>query len=230
MKLKIMAVDDDPGVLGVIKAMVESVGSEVSAFSDSLEAARRVKSQSFDAIFLDATMPGIDGFELTAQIRASSLNGKVPVVMVTGYDDIQTMRQGFKAGVTYFIGKPVSYERVQGLYNAVLGPMLTQRRRHARLPFITPVSCTVGEKNAPPFSAKSVNIGEGGMSIEGACSLQVGNEVVVQFSLPQAPKPLRIAARVVRVAPPNRFAVEFLQPPAYDLEAIQIFIVGEVQK
>ena len=66
--------------------------------------------------------------------------------MLTGEDDIDTMRRGFKAGVTFFAVKPPNRERCYHLFNAVRGAMETERRRHHRLPYHTPVTCTLGIK------------------------------------------------------------------------------------
>lgn len=226
--MKIMVVDDQPEVLGLIKAMMEPLNCEVLALADSREAAEFVKTQSFDAVFMDVVMPYMDGFELTRIVRSSTPNGKVPIVMLTGSDDIQSMRQGFKAGATYFLGKPVSQERINTLFNAVLGPMLRQRRKYARLPFQTTVRCSYSLNGENSFAARSLNIGEGGMSLESPAPLKVGKSVNLDFSLPSMDRPLRLVAKVHRFTPPDRYGVEFVQPPAADREEIRGYIAGEV--
>src|SRR5579863_8923116 len=149
--MKIMVVDDQPEILAVIKAMMEPLGCEILTLTESREAALRAKTHSFDAVFVDVRMPHMDGFDLTRSVRSSPMNGKVPIVMLTGSDDVQTMQLGFKAGATYFLGKPVSLERIQSLFNAVLGPMQTQKRKNARLPFKTMVNCCFGSSGGSQF-------------------------------------------------------------------------------
>jgi len=227
--MKIMVVDDQPEILNILKAMIEPLQCEVVAIEDSREAAARVKTQSFDAVFLDVMMPHVDGFELTKIVRSSKPNAKVPVVMLTGSDDVQTMRQGFKAGATYFLGKPVSQEHIHTLFNAVLGPMLTQRRKYARLPFETTVICSYTLLGEDSFNARSLNIGEGGMSIKSTTRLKIGKRVNVDFSLPSMDRPLRLVAKVHRFTPPDRYGVEFVQPPEADRGAIRGYIAGELQ-
>jgi CheY-like chemotaxis protein len=225
--MKIMVVDDQPEVLGVIKAMIEPLKCEVVALEDSREAAECVKTQSFDAVFLDVMMPHVDGFELTRIVRSSAPNGKVPIVMLTGSDDVQSMRKGFKAGATYFLGKPVSQERMHTLFNAVLGPMLTQRRKYARLPFETTVHCSYSLTGENSFKARSLNIGEGGMSLQSKSQLKVGKPVNLDFELPSIDRPLRLVAKVHRFTPPDRYGVEFVRPPEADRGAIRGYIAGE---
>jgi len=225
--MKIMLVDDQPEILDVIKSMIEPLKCEVLALTDSREAAEIVKTQHFDAVFLDVMMPHVDGFELTRIVRSSTPNGKIPIVMLTGSDDVQSMRQGFKAGATYFLGKPISHERIHTLFNVVLGPMLTQRRKYARLPFETTVVCSYTLHGEDSFSARSLNIGEGGMSIESSTRLKIGKPVNVDFSLPSMDRPLRLVAKVHRFTPPDRYGVEFVRPPEADCGAIRGYIAGE---
>lgn len=225
--MKVMVVDDQPEILGLIKAMIEPLGCEVLALTDSREAAVRVETQHFDAVFLDVGMPYINGIELTKSVRSSSLNSKVPIVLLTGNDDAQTMRQGFKAGATYFIGKPVSQERIQTLFNAVFGPMLKQRRKYARLPFQTTVLCSSGLNGKKQFTAKSINIGEGGMAIESSTIVEVGGSLSLEFYLPSTDRPLHLTAKVHRLTPPDRYAVEFIQPSDLDRQAIENYVTGK---
>lgn len=227
--MKIMVVDDQPEVLGLIKAIIEPLQCEVLALEDSREAARCVKTQSVDAVFLDAAMPGLDGFELTKIVRSSIPNSKVPIVMLTGFDDVHSMRRGFKAGANYFLGRPVTHERVLTLFNAVLGPMLTQRRKYARLPFQTTVTCCYSLLGENSFIARSINIGEGGMSLQSPTELKVGKLVTLNFPVPSIDRQLQLVAKVHRFTPPDRYGVEFIQPPEADREAIRGYIAGESQ-
>ncbi len=226
--MKIMVVDDQPEILVLIRRMLEPLGCEVLTLADSREAAKQVNVQSFDAVFLDVKMPHLDGFQLTRSVRSSPLNCKVPIVMLTGFDDFQTMREGFKAGATYFLGKPISMDRIHGLFNAVLGPMLAQRRKYARLPFQTIVNCACGEGSEGHFVARSMNIGEGGMLIESATSIKVAQSLSLEFLLPSSDQPLRILGKVHRMTPPDRYGVEFVRPSPTDQETIQRYILGAV--
>lgn len=225
--MRIMVVEDQPEVMGLIKVMMEPLNCEVLALADSREAAEFVKTQSFDAVFLDSAMTGMDGFELTKVVRSSITNSKVPIVMLTASDDVHSMRRGFKAGANYFLGKPVTQERVYTLFNAVLGPMLTQRRKYARLPFQTTVTCSHSLDGENSLIARSLNIGEGGMSLQSSTEIKVGKLVTLNFSVPSIDRDLQLVAKVHRFTPPDRYGVEFIHPPEADREAIRGYIAGE---
>lgn len=226
MSLRVMVVDDDPPVLKLIKFMLEPLGCEVEPLSDSQEAARRVGAEKYDGIVLDAHMPQPDGFELTALARKSAVNHATPIVMLTGLDDVATMRRGFQAGATCFLGKPVSQERLTTLIKAMRGPLLTEKRRHARLPLRTPVECKPGPRFERRFVAASSSISEGGISFGPSGGLAVEQQVEVEFAIPGAPKPVRVRGHVVRVEMTDRVAVAFTELSDADRKAIRGY-VGE---
>jgi CheY-like chemotaxis protein len=226
MSLKILVVDDEPAVCKLLKSILEALGIETLALTDSREAARRVESEKFDGIVLDARMPHMDGFELTRHVRTHPTNRDAPVVMITASDDIATMRQAFRAGISFFLGKPFTQDKVYGLFRVARGPMLREKRRHARLPYRTAVTCTFREQK---YTVTSLNVCEGGMALESAAGAPVGEILELEFRLAGFPEPLRLRGKVIRKGPPDRTAVQFLDLPESDREALQDFIAGKVK-
>lgn len=227
MSMKLLVVDDDADVLRAVKTLLESLSYEVLALTDSREALKRVERQKFDGVFIDAHMPYVDGFELVRQIRASASNSSVPIVMLTGYDDVQTMRAAFKAGITFFLGKPTSLKQLSGLLRVMNEAMLREKRSYVRLPLRTVVTCRTAKGQ---FTSPSVNIGEGGMLLESTGGLEAEQEIELQFSLPQAPAPVSPVAKVIRKEPPNRIAVQFVTISRDDRKVIQDYIAGVVKE
>ena len=223
MAIKLMVVDDEADVLQMFKAMVEALGYDAHTFIDSRDAAAAVEADRYDGIFLDARMPDLDGFELTKRVRTSRVNSAVPVVMITGMDDVDTMRAGFRAGITMFLGKPFTTERLRRLLNAVQGAMLREKWSHARLPFRTLVSCRSGQKN---FKAASLNISESGILLDASGGLEVGSELEAEFMLPEHAETRTLRGRIVRKEPPDRAGIEFLDITADSQEAIRRYIYG----
>jgi CheY-like chemotaxis protein len=226
MAFKILVVDDDPAVLKTLKNMIQSLGYEVLALTDSREAAQRIKRQKIDAVFVDARMPFVDGKALAQEIRNSPTNYSVPIVMLTGYDDIETMREGFRAGITYFLAKPPDLSQVSNLLKLMQGIMLREKRSYARLPLRTVVGC---RKDNLQFTSASVNIGEGGMLLESSGGLEVGQETELRFSLPSFAGSLNPKAKVVRREAPDRMAVQFLELSSEERKAIQTYIAGLIK-
>ena len=221
-----MAVDDEPAILDLVKALVEPLGMNVLIANDSREAAEMIETEVFDGFLLDAHMPHLDGFELAQRIRHSPVNSKVPIALLTGFDDVETMRRGFKAGVTFFLGKPFTRDRACGLFAAMRGVILREKRQHARLPYRTPVECRWGEPPERVFKAESVNVGEGGVLFEPSGGLDIGANVRLEFMMPNRKKPIRAQAKVLRNESPNRAAVQFTAIHPDDQETIRDYIFG----
>jgi CheY-like chemotaxis protein len=251
MPLKIMVVDDEAEVVKLIQRIVEPWGYEILALTDSREAAERMEREKFDGIVLDIMMPHLDGFELARRAKASPLNGQTPVIMVTGLNDIEAMRKCFGLGVTLFLNKPLSYDRLYNLFRAAKGPLLQEQRRNARLPFRTAIECTSGPQGEHHFRADSMNIGETGMLLEPSGGLDVGQELWLEFTLPLPPNGKekttvggrrsrfadwgppqagrrRLRARVVRRVPPDTIAVRFVSPTAVERDLLQRFVCGRL--
>lgn len=226
MSLKIMVVDDDPDVLKVIKSVIESLGYEVLALTNSREAAERTHREKFDGVFVDARMPHLDGPALVRHIRNSPTNNSVPIVMLTGYDDVETMRAGFRAGITFFLGKPAEVKQVSNILRLMKDVMLREKRSYIRLPLRTVVTCRADPHQ---FTSASLNIGEGGMLLETSGGLEVGREVELRFSVPSSSGLLNPSAKVVRREPPDRMGVQFVDLSFDDCKAIQGYIAVRVK-
>ncbi|HET7840845.1 MAG TPA: response regulator [Terriglobia bacterium] len=223
MPLKVMVVDDDPVALKSMMKGLERLEMEVSVWSDSREAAARLAEERFDMFLVDARMPGLDGFELTRRIRASRLNSNVPIVMLTASDDGSTMREGFKSGITFFLGKPVNFARLRGLLQAARGSAMKERRRHVRIPFRTEMLCRFGERR---FAAKSLDLGGNGMSFAPSGGLEEGQVLEMSFILPGDQSPVHLHAKVMRLEPPDSAAVEFVDLVVETRAALKNFFAG----
>ena len=229
MKIKIMVVDDDPAVLDLLKAMLEAKGCEVEGVLDSREAAQRLHEEKVDGLFVDVLMPHLDGFAVTRAARQSKLNRHVPIVMLTVLDDVETMRKGFEAGISFFLGKPFTRERVDNLYGAARGPMLREKQRYIRLPYCVTVDCRWGPYDQGHFKSTSRDISEGGMLISPSGGLEVGCDLEMNFSLPDTKDPLKVGARVVRAVPPNSVGVMFTNLALQDREAIMRYVAARMR-
>ncbi len=251
MAVKILMADGDLAVLELARATMSSVQwCELMTVNDGREATNCLQNQKFDGLITAAHIPEVDGFEIVRCVKSSPLNAGIPIVMLAAEDDINTMRRGFKAGVTFFAVKPPSRERFYRLFNAVRGAMETERRRHCRLPYPTPVTCTLEDEARTRFVAESVEIGEGGISLTPSGGVEVGQVVELQFLMPQVSQPAPpetgkarkslFAEREMPVAGPQKvratvrykapsgesIGLSFLSLTSAQREVIQLYITG----
>jgi CheY-like chemotaxis protein len=221
MKIRIMAVDDEPAVLDLLKTMLDTHGYQVKAVTDSREALERLEVEKVDGLFVDVHMPHLDGFELTQRVRTSKLNGQIPIVMLTGSDDGQTMRKGFGVGISFFLGKPFTRERVYRLMGAIKGSMAREQLRYVRIPLHMTVGCSWGYHAAGHFKSDCQDISEGGMRLSPLSGLEVGNSVSLAFTLPDIKEKFSVNSQVIRKVPDGGIGLMFIALPPREKSALQ---------
>ncbi len=218
-----MAVDDDLEILELLKAQMEAHGCELLEIADSREAAHRLLDEKFDGLIVDVKMPHVDGFMLTHMARMSKLNSRVPIVMLTGMDNAETMRKGFAAGANFFLGKPFTRERIYNLFKATRGPMSREKHRYARLPYRTPVTFTLPTSSQALCRTFSADISEGGMRLLPCQELEVDQHVSLAFAIPGGSRTANLRVKVVRKVPPDEVGVNFLELAERDRNELQSY-------
>jgi diguanylate cyclase (GGDEF)-like protein len=103
----ILVADDEATQRLLTRQALEQAGFEVVEARNGELALQRYDQQRPDLILLDVRMPKLDGFAVCARIRQRVDGGEVPIVMVTGLEDIVSIEQSYQAGATDFITKPV---------------------------------------------------------------------------------------------------------------------------
>ncbi|MBJ6725223.1 sigma-54-dependent transcriptional regulator [Geomesophilobacter sediminis] len=105
-KARILCVDDGPLNLDLLVATLAPRGYEVITAASGPKALEKLQTERIDICLLDVSMPGMDGFELCRRIKSDEVNGNLPIVMITSYDDIDNRIRGIEAGAEDFISKP----------------------------------------------------------------------------------------------------------------------------
>lgn len=224
MKIKIMAVDDDPTALLVLTTMLEPKGYEITAVTDSRDALKLLDMHKVDGLFVDVKMPHLDGFALAGLVRSLKLNGQVPIVMLTGFDDAETMRKGFNMGITFFLGKPFTRERIHTLMGAVKGSMVREQMRYARIPLQMTVGCSWAYHPVGRFKVDCQNISEGGMCLSALSGVGLGQGVTLAFTLPDISEKLIVNGQVVRKAADGGIGMKFIALLPRDKSSLQRYI------
>ena len=103
---KILAVDDDPQNLFVLRKILKAHPYEVIEASSGQLALREVKAHHPDLILLDIMMPEMDGLEVCRRLKADVTTRSIPVIFITALRDTEEMVKGFEAGAVDYITKP----------------------------------------------------------------------------------------------------------------------------
>ena len=103
---QILIVDDDPNVRALVRDVLECEGYAVETVADGYAALRSIEACVPDCVVLDVMMPGMDGHEVLARIRARAGGAALAVVMLTAAADDNQAWQAWSGGVDYFLSKP----------------------------------------------------------------------------------------------------------------------------
>jgi predicted signal transduction protein with EAL and GGDEF domain len=106
---KILVVDDDQNVRFLTRQCLEAEDMLVVEAANGFEAIDTFVRERPDLVFLDVEMPGITGLEVCQRIRELPQGESIPIMIVTGSDDRQSIDQGFDAGATQYKTKPVNW-------------------------------------------------------------------------------------------------------------------------
>jgi DNA-binding response OmpR family regulator len=113
----ILIVDDDPVIRLLLAETLQQAGFSVCEAENGEEALHYFHETPPGLILLDVDMPDMDGFEVCRRIR--TVSSYIPVIMVTGMEDLASIRQAYESGATDFINKPIHW------------PVLPHRIRYA---------------------------------------------------------------------------------------------------
>lgn len=104
---KILMVDDDELVSEVIGAVLQSHGYRFESAPDGHQGLQKARNLHPDLIFLDISMPGMDGFQTCRNLKEDPATRGIPVVMLTAYADRESRIKALEAGASDFLAKPV---------------------------------------------------------------------------------------------------------------------------
>lgn len=125
---RILAVDDQAANLRVVGMLLGRKGYEVIPAANGAEALAAAQAQAPDLVLLDMMMPGMDGFELLAALRAQPAMRDVPVVFLTAAHERDLLLRAFDAGAVDYVTKPFMPEELLARVGTHIGLKQTRDR------------------------------------------------------------------------------------------------------
>jgi DNA-binding response OmpR family regulator len=117
MAAHILVVDDDPDIRGLLRALLERAGYEVSDAPDGRAGLRELYAGSPDLVILDVAMPGLDGWATLERIREVT---DVPVLMLTARDAELERVRGLQSGADDYVVKPFGRQELVARVDVLL--------------------------------------------------------------------------------------------------------------
>ena len=107
----ILVVDDEAGIRSSLEEILREEGYGVAGAADAEEAVTLLRDVPYEVVLLDIWLPGRDGLELLAEMRAWPAETRPEVIMISGHGTIEAAVKATKLGAYDFLEKPLSLER-----------------------------------------------------------------------------------------------------------------------
>jgi DNA-binding response OmpR family regulator len=118
---RVLVVEDEANLARGLLFNLQAEGHEVEVESDGDAALEALRTRGFDAVVLDVMLPGRDGFQIAAELRAQG--NYVPVLMLTARARAEDIVKGFAAGADDYLPKPFELSVLLARLNALLRRM-----------------------------------------------------------------------------------------------------------
>ena len=105
----VLVIDDDATMRVLVSETLGPDGVEVVEAHDGPAGLAALHARTPDLVLLDVQMPGVDGFTVCEEIRALPACADLPVVMMTGLEDVESIRRAYEVGATDFVTKPLQW-------------------------------------------------------------------------------------------------------------------------
>jgi putative two-component system response regulator len=132
---RILAVDDEPSNLQLLRQILQDQYGMLYA-KDGQRALELAQQELPDLILLDVMMPGMTGYEVCRQLKATPATAAIPVIFVTALAETSDELSGFEAGAVDYIMKPVSAPVVRARVRTHLSLVQTNELRETRLQIV----------------------------------------------------------------------------------------------
>lgn len=126
-----MVVDDNPIMAEMLSMALNIFGHNALTALSGEEALARIPFEAPDLVFLDLTMPGIDGYETLRRLRALPAGGDVPVFVITAAAEADLEERVLLAGASGLLRKPIHMETLADVVECSARVLSMERQRPA---------------------------------------------------------------------------------------------------
>lgn len=126
----ILLVDDEPEVLRIFKRILSAEGAVILAAQSGAEALEIARQTRLDLVVLDLKLPDVSGTEILRRIR--KIDATVPVIVVTSYGSVETVRTAMKLGAFDYLTKPFDNKEVRRVAREALASRASEPARSRR--------------------------------------------------------------------------------------------------
>ena len=118
--MRVLIVEDDPEARKVLSLILKLDGYEISTAPGGAEAVQVMTTMIPDLLLLDVMMPDMDGYQVCGWVRSNPATTAVPVVMLSGKADPESVARGLEVGADEYLSKPISPSKLSAQLRSVL--------------------------------------------------------------------------------------------------------------
>jgi two-component system cell cycle response regulator len=145
---RILVVEDDPLARSMLTRRLQAEGHEAETAESGLQALdllERADATPFDVVLLDIEMPELDGYETLSRIKANESLRHIPVIMISGVDELESIVRCIEMGATDYLPKPFDAAILRARLNASLAG---KRLRDLELEYLDQVGRVIAAAGA----------------------------------------------------------------------------------
>ncbi len=124
--MKALIVEDDPDARKVLSLILKLDGYQIHSAPGGQEALTLLAELVPDVILLDVMMPGMDGYQVCQWVRSNPATRRVPVIMLSGKADPESVARGMEVGADEYLAKPITPSNLTKQVKAVLARASTR--------------------------------------------------------------------------------------------------------
>lgn len=216
-----LVVDGEPMMCSLIEEVLKSEGMDAVTLARGQEAADCAKARKFDVVFVDSSSPLSDGIALTRKIRDSGFNSKTPIIMISSPTYAGILTEGFEAGVSILVYKPIDKARLLRLVRVSQGAIENEIRRFRRIPVQVRARVRCAEVEV---DAVTINLSLNGTLLHAQQLFPRGSLVKVRLFLDPA-EPVVVEGTVMRTTGDNEMGVQLAGLRLYESARLQEFLL-----
>jgi two-component system chemotaxis response regulator CheY len=206
-----LVVGDEETMCALIKETLGAANIEEVTLTPSAEAVAQFHEGKFDVILVDLCAPPADAIKLVRGIRLAGFNRKTPVIMIS--DDLRpsALSEGFKAGASFFVYKPIDRPHLLSLIRVTLGAIEHEKRRFRRVAVRAKVEVKCGDRSV---EGETIDLSLSGAFIRCSDVFAVGSHVELKMYLLAGRPPIAGLGSIRRLAEGNKMGIQLERLPA----------------
>jgi CheY-like chemotaxis protein len=222
MEKRALVVDDEPASCELIEKVLTSFGIETLTVRNSAEAPDILRHGRFLVAFLNYPMASLNSPGLIRQMRDSSYNRMTPVILLSADQRPRAMSEGFEAGATFFLYKPLDKECLMRLVRTAHGAMEVRLRRTRRVPLKSRVQLRF---RGQTIEAETINMSMEGLLVKAPRAVPVGSSVDISLHLSKTMRPIVTAGSVVRMHGGDQMGIHLGRLNMVESQRLQEFLL-----